>query len=189
MRNFKIPTVVAINHYHSDAEEELELVKDYCRQTQVPVSICKGFELGSNGTRELAEMVHEAASSKRKFVPTYQWNQDPQTKIEAIAKKVYGARKVAFTQRSLDDLRKVEKLKLQHLPVCMAKTQSSFTDDPKIKGAPEDFTLQVREVEIAAGAGFIIPLTGKMLRMPGLPEKPAAENIDIDRSGNITGLA
>ena len=122
------------------------------------------------------------------YKPLYDWEDTVENKIEAIAKKIYGAGSVVFTTRAKLNVKRVKRLGLEKLPVCMAKTQSSLSDNPKLLGRPSGFELQVREIEIAAGTGFIIPILGNMLRMPGLPTVPSAEKIDIDENGQITGL-
>ena len=122
------------------------------------------------------------------FTPTYNWDEPVQDKIEKIATKIYGAANVEYAAQARKDLRTIDKLGLNHLPVCVAKTQKSFSDNAKLLGRPSGFTITVREIEIAAGAGFLVPITGDMMRMPGLPAHPASENIDIDNDGNISGL-
>ena len=135
------------------------------------------------------ETENSVESCQGPFTPVYNWKDTPGNKIRAIAEKVYGAESVKFTSEANAKLRKVKKLGLNHLPICMAKTQSSLSDNPKLIGRPEGFELTVRDVEIAAGAGFIIPITGTIMRMPGLPSIPSSEGIDIDNEGNITGLS
>ena len=138
---------------------------------------------------ELAEKVAELADSwNTPFIPVYENDWNPTDKIEAIARKIYGAAKVEYSVDAKADLKKIEQLGLNHLPVCIAKTHKSLSDNPELIGRPKDFTLTVRQIEIAAGAGFIVPITGEMMRMPGLPDEPAAEKIDIDENGQISGL-
>jgi formate--tetrahydrofolate ligase len=122
------------------------------------------------------------------FTPLYDWKSPMEEKIQTIAQKVYGAKAIDYTTQAKRDLRKIKRLGLEHLPVCIAKTQKSLSDNPKLLGRPKDFLVTVRTIEIAAGAGFVIPITGDIMRMPGLPSTPAAEQIDIDEAGNITGL-
>jgi formate--tetrahydrofolate ligase len=122
------------------------------------------------------------------FKPVYEWEWPVEKKIEAIASKMYGAKHIDYTAKAKKDLEKINGLGLDKLPVCIAKTQKSLSDNPELIGRPKDFVVTVREIEIASGAGFIIPITGDIMRMPGLPEHPASENIDIDEHGNITGL-
>jgi formate--tetrahydrofolate ligase len=138
---------------------------------------------------ELAEIVCDIARNcKNRYKPTYDWNWDVPKKVETIALNIYGAEGVDYTARAREDLEKIKKLGLDKLPVCMAKTQMSLSDNPKLLGRPQDFRIVVREIEVAAGAGFVIPITGEIMRMPGLPAVPTAEKIDIDEQGNIMGL-
>ena len=186
---FGIRSVIAINKFTSDTEEEIKIIKDKCKEMGVHASVADVWSKGGEGARELAEMVTDIAKNcKNRYIPTYDWNWDIPKKVETIAKNIYGAKAVEFTARAKSDLEKIKKLGLDKLPVCMAKTQNSLSDDPKLLGRPENFLLTVREIEIAAGAGFVIPITGEIMRMPGLPVVPAAENIDVDENGNITGL-
>ena len=187
---YGVPAVVCINKFVSDTQEELDLVFAACKKLGARVAICEGWEHGGDGATDLAEQVVAAvADCTGPYKPVYDWNDTPGKKIRAIAKKVYGAESVSFTSEANAQLRKIKRLGLTKLPVCMAKTQNSISDNPKLLGRPEGFELTVRDVEIAAGAGFIIPITGSILRMPGLPSIPSAEGIDIDKDGNITGLS
>ena len=127
-------------------------------------------------------------TSTSEFKPIYNWDMDVKSKIKTIATKIYGANEVVYTATALKNLKTISELGLENLPICMAKTQKSLSDDPKLLGRPKDFTITIREIEIAAGAGFLIPITGNMMRMPGLPAHPASEHISIDNNGNITGL-
>ena len=138
-----------------------------------------------NGTIEEIEIVEEESSN---FKPLYEWNMDVKSKIEIIARKIYGADGVEYSNLAKKNLKTISNLDLDHLPVCIAKTQKSLSDDPKLIGRPEGFIIHIREIEIASGAGFLIPISGDMMRMPGLPAHPASENINIDNDGNITGL-
>jgi formate--tetrahydrofolate ligase len=186
---FDIRPVVAINKFASDTDEELNLIKERCKELGVQASIADVWGKGGEGSMELAEIVCDLTKScKNRYKPTYDWNWDIPKKVETIAKNIYGAKAVEFTAKAKDDLEKIQKLGLDKLPVCMAKTQNSLSDNPKLLGRPENFLLTVREIEIAAGAGFVIPITGEIMRMPGLPNVPAAENVDVDDNGNITGL-
>ena len=186
---FGIHPAVAINKFASDTDEELNLVKDRCKELGVSASVADVWGKGGEGSMELAEMVCDIVERcKNRYIPTYDWNWGIPKKVETIAKNIYGAKAVEFTAKAKADLEKIEKLGLDKLPVCMAKTQNSLSDDPKLLGRPENFIITIREIEIAAGAGFIIPITGEIMRMPGLPTIPAAENVDVDDNGNITGL-
>ncbi|MEQ9404553.1 MAG: formate--tetrahydrofolate ligase [Cyclobacteriaceae bacterium] len=190
VQKFGLPMVVSVNRFTTDTDEEVNEVINFCKSKNVSACECHGWEKGGAGAEELASLVVEAAEScSGKFKPTYDWSMSVMEKIEAVNREIYGGSKVEFAPKAKADLRKIERLGLEKLPVCIAKTQSSFSDDATRIGGPNGFTLTVREIEIAAGAGFIIPITGKMLRMPGLPEIPAAEHIDIDEKGEVTGLS
>jgi formate--tetrahydrofolate ligase len=189
LQSFGIPVVVAINKFTDDTENELSCIFNRCEELNVQVAYSDGWQNGGKGMTELAEKAVEAAEHCEKdFTPTYDLSDSIEKKTEAIAERIYGANKVAFSASAKSILKRANELGFSNFPVCIAKTQNSFSDDASNYGRPSNFTLNVREVEIAAGAGFIIPITGKMLRMPGLPTLPAAENIDIDEEGNITGL-
>ncbi len=186
---FEIRPVIALNRFASDTDAELNIVLERCKELGVPASIADVWGKGGEGAMELAEIVSNLAEScKNRYKPTYDWNWDIPKKVETIAKNIYGAKAVEFTAKAKDDLEKIKKLGLEKLPVCMAKTQNSLSDNPKLLGRPENFLITIREIEIAAGAGFVIPITGEIMRMPGLPNIPAAENVDVDEDGNITGL-
>lgn len=150
----------------------------------------KGWAEGGNGTQDLAKAVVESIEAgKNEFEGLYNWNNSIEEKIETIAKEIYGATKVNYDKKALSGLKTIKDLSLEHLPICMAKTQKSFSDNDKLLARPEGFEITVREFEIAAGAGFIIPILGKMMRMPGLPATPASEGMDIDGDGKISGLS
>lgn len=186
---FGIPAVVAINRFTTDTDEEVAAVQAYCQQLGVPAAVAEVWAKGGEGAEALAAMVAEKADAHTAaFRPLYEWSWPVEKKIETIATTYYGARSVEYTPQAKADLKKIEQLGLNGLPVCMAKTQKSLSDNPDLIGRPRDFVLTVREIEIAAGAGFVVPITGEMMRMPGLPNVPAAEGIDIDEEGNIEGL-
>ncbi len=187
---YGVPQVVAINRFIYDSNEEIDFIINKCDDLGVKVAICDGWEHGGNGTKDLAnEVVTVIENNGEKYKPVYDWNASVEEKVETVAKRIYGAGSVVFLEKAKLDLKRIKRLGIENLPVCIAKTQNSLSDDTKLLGRPEGFKLTVREIEIAAGAGFLIPITGKMLRMPGLPETPAAENIDIDNKGNISGLS
>ncbi|WP_324718984.1 formate--tetrahydrofolate ligase [Salinimicrobium sp. HB62] len=186
---FNITPVIAINKFYSDNDEEIQVILDLAKKLDIKVALSDGWAKGGEGALELAQKVVEAIEEgKSDFKPLYNWDESVINKIETIAKKVYGADKVEFGPKAKKDLKNIMDLGLEGLPVCIAKTQKSLSDDPKLLGRPKGFTLNVREIEIAAGAGFLIPITGDMMRMPGLPAHPASENINIDLEGNISGL-
>src|SRR5690554_1811369 len=189
LKSFGIPIVVSINSFNTDTEAETQAVKDHCEKLGVPVALSYGWEKGGNGCLDLAgEVVKAAESCSNKFQPTYSLDDSALTKMEKIAKIIYGADKVVLSKIAATQLRKFEGMDYGNLPICIAKTEKSFSDDQKRLGRPENFEINIREFEIATGAGFIIPIAGNMLRMPGLPATPAAEKITIDRNGTIEGL-
>ena len=186
---FGICPVVAINRFTSDTEEEIEVVRKTAEDMGVPISVIDIWGKGGAGAIDLAEKVVEITSKPCKTKKTlYDWNWTPERKIETIAKKMYGAQAVDYTQQAKEDLKKVYSLGLDKIAVCIAKTQKSLSDNPELLGRPKDFVVTVRQIEIAAGAGFIIPITGQIMRMPGLPAEPSSEKIDVDNDGHISGL-
>ncbi len=189
MYKFNIRPVVAINRFHTDTQEELEVIVNRCHQLGVKVAIVDAWAKGGEGTQELAHLVAEVAeASATGFKPLYDWNWTIEKKIETIAHEIYGASAIDYTPQAKKDLKTIETLGLTRLPVCMAKTQKSLSDNPTLLGRPKNFVVTVREIEIAAGAGFVVPITGEIMRMPGLPSIPAAEGMDIDDDGTILGL-
>ncbi len=188
-RLYNLPAVVAINHFVHDTEEEIQLVKEKCESMGFKAVLTQVWEKGGAGAEDLARSVVEAINGNQQtFTPLYDWDWPVEKKIETLATKIYGAEGVEYGSDARRDLRRIKKLELEHLPICMAKTQKSLSDDPKLIGRPKGFRLHIREIEVAAGAGFLIPITGAMMRMPGLPGTPAAEQIGIDNEGNISGL-
>lgn len=190
MQKFGLNPVVAINAFPSDTEEEIQLIKERCADRGVKAVVARGWAEGGKGMEELAHaVVTEVEAGKNKFKPLYDWKNSVKTKIETIAREIYGADGVDYSKQALSDLDKIEALGLGNLPICMAKTQKSFSDNDNLLGRPTGFTVNVREFEFAAGAGFIIPILGKMMRMPGLPAVPASEGMFIDNEGKISGLS
>lgn len=186
---FNITPVVAINKFDSDSTEELEFVTNYCTMRGIEVSVVDLWGKGGAGAMELAaKVVDIAGRCCSEFKPLYPLTDTVQQKIETIAKKIYGADSVDYTPKAKAHLKRITNLGLDALPICMAKTQKSLSDNPELLGRPKDFVITVREIEIASGAGFLIPITGEIMRMPGLPEEPSSERMDIDDDGNITGL-
>ena len=189
IRLFNLTPIVAINKFTTDSQEEIDFVKDFCRQLNVSAALADVWGQGGMGTTELAEMVINSVNScSSDFKPLYRLDESVEQKIETIAKNIYGAEAVDYTPKAKANLRKIHDLGLEHLAICMAKTQKSLSDNPELLGRPKDFVITVREIEIAAGAEFLIPITGDIMRMPGLPEEPASEHIDMDNEGNISGL-
>lgn len=188
-KQFGIPAVVAINRFSNDTEEEMAVIREKCQKLGVEAIDSEVWAKGGEGAIDLARMVSKIADEwQTPFVPTYDWNASVEEKIAAIATKIYGAATVEYSSEAKSDMKRIQSLGLDKLPVCVAKTQKSLSDNPDLIGRPRDFTLHVRQIEVAAGAGFIVPITGDMMRMPGLPDLPAAENIDINSSGVIEGL-
>ncbi|MGB6037383.1 MAG: formate--tetrahydrofolate ligase, partial [Cryomorphaceae bacterium] len=186
---YGVPTIVAVNRFTSDTDEEVQAVIDHCKSLGIEAHSADYWKDGGKGGTGLAEaVVNQSKKFSGSFAPVYDLEQSVEEKVNAVAKKIYGAGDVTFAAQAKADMRLIERLGLSNLPICIAKTQSSLSDDPKRRGRPEGFGIEVREIEIAAGAGFLIPITGKMMRMPGLPETPASENIDIDKDGKISGL-
>jgi formate--tetrahydrofolate ligase len=189
-KKFGITPVVALNNFPTDTLEEIEFVQTACENLGVQAVVSYGFAKGGAGTTDLAEAVLESiASGNNNFKPLYDWNLDIQTKIKTIAKEIYGADDVDFSAQALTQLKTITALGYDKLPICMAKTQKSLSDNEKLVGRPRNFKVTVREFEFAAGAGFIIPILGDMMRMPGLPALPASIGMDIDDNGRITGLS
>jgi formate--tetrahydrofolate ligase len=189
---YGLPTVVAINVFPNDTAEELALVDEATRRRGVRTARCEGFSRGGEGALDLARLVIETADATDAAPPppkfAYELGDAPMEKIRKIASTVYGANDVLFTARAEKDLERIEKLGASGLPVCMAKTQLSLTDEPAIHGRPRDFAITVREVRLSAGAGFMVPLTGDMMTMPGLPREPAALRVKLLPNGKIRGL-
>jgi len=189
IRAFGEAPIVALNRHAGDTAEEIDAVRSACAALGVPFATSDHFAKGGEGALELARtLMAHAEASARPFRPLYAEGDPPTHKIRTVARRMYGARNVVFTKNAERDLAEVERLGLGALPVCIAKTHSSLTDDPTVYGRPRDFDLTVRAVQINAGAGFLVVLTGEILRMPGLPRRPLAESIDL-QGGEITGLA
>ncbi|NKJ03945.1 formate--tetrahydrofolate ligase [Rhizobium sp. SG741] len=189
VRKFGVPVVVAINHFVSDTEAEVEALKDYVARLGAEAILCRHWAEGSAGIVDLAHKVVELAESgQAKFQPLYPDNLSLLEKIEIVASKIYHAGEVTADKAVRDQLRSWEDQGYGHLPVCMAKTQYSFSTDPTVRGAPEGHIVQVREVRLSAGAGFVVVITGEIMTMPGLPKSPAAERIFLNDQGYIEGL-
>jgi len=189
VNRFNITPVIAINRFLSDSDAEIDTILEFAKDNNVRVALAEVWEKGGKGALTLAQHVIEIVEKNNsEFTPMYDWNMDVRSKIEAVATKIYGATGVNYSQKAKKNLKTISDLGLDHLPVCIAKTQKSLSDNPRLLGRPKDFVITVREIEIAAGAGFLVPITGDMMRMPGLPAHPASENINIDNDGNISGL-
>jgi formate--tetrahydrofolate ligase len=189
IKKFGVPVVVAINRFASDRVEELEYIRDYCAEMCVKAAFSDVFAKGGEGGIELAEAVCEVIENEEaRFKPLYDLNMHVKEKLGVIAKEIYRADGVNYTLVAEKEIAEIEAAGFANLPVCVAKTQYSLSDDPLKLGAPRDFTILVRDVRLSAGAGFIVALTGEIMTMPGLPKIPSASNIDISADGAISGL-
>ena len=189
MRKYGLPVVVAINRFATDTEAEIETIEAFCKEKDVPVSLTEVFARGGEGGKELAEKVVKTIETKEAhFKPIYDEKLSIKEKLNVLAKEIYRAGDVVFTSNAEKAISEIEKLGKDKLPICVAKTQYSLSDDPQKLGSPKGFTLTVRDVRLSAGAGFIVALTGDIMTMPGLPKVPAAEKINIDENGKISGL-
>ncbi|MDO5311177.1 MAG: formate--tetrahydrofolate ligase, partial [Clostridia bacterium] len=193
MHKYGIPVVVAINRFGTDTDAELKIVEDYCTEKGVCASMCEVFANGGDGGTDLANKVVstiETAEKENKinFAPIYDADLPIKEKIAAISKEIYGAKDVSYTAKAEKAIKELTELGFDKTPVCMAKTQYSLSDNPALLGRPENFIITVREVRVSAGAGFVVALTGDVMTMPGLPKVPAANKMDIDNNGTITGL-
>ena len=188
MRKYGVPVVVAINRFGTDTEAELSYIENYCKQNGADFALSDVFGKGGDGGVELAQKVVEACEKPSDFCPIYDIDLTVKEKIEAIATQIYGAAKVNYTTAAEKAIAEVQKLGADKLPVCIAKTQYSLSDDPALLGAPKDFTITVCNVSLSNGAGFTVVYTGDIMTMPGLPKAPAAHNIDVNNEGKITGL-
>lgn len=186
---YNLPSVVAINAFPTDSEAELQLLKDTCNKMGVDVAISKVWEKGADGGIELAEKLLEILDTKEaNYQPLYDLNLSIKEKIETIAKEIYGADGVEFDKKVLTKMKKYEAQGLADLPICVAKTQYSLSDQPTLLGRPRGFTIKINDLIPSAGAGFLVAISGSIMRMPGLPKRPAAVNMDIDKDGKIVGL-
>ena len=189
IQKFGITPVVAINKFQHDTPDEIKKVQEFCERMGAHCVVADVWGQGGAGTEDLARMVVKVVEENNsRFEPLYDWRLPIKEKIETVAKSIYGAGSVAYMPQANKQIKQFEEIDLAKLPVCIAKTQKSLSDNPRLRGAPYGFEAVVREVQVAAGAGFIIPIMGEMMRMPGLPETPAAEGIDIDQDGTISGL-
>jgi len=190
IRKYNIEPVVAVNSFLSDTSEEVNFVIEKCSSLGVHAVLSEGWSKGGEGTKQLAKAVVDIVENKAtQYKPLYDWKSPVTEKIEIIAKEIYGASKVEYSKKAQLNLRRINRLGFNDFAICMAKTQKSFSDNEQLIGRPEGFTVTVREIEIAAGAQFIIPILGKMMRMPGLPAIPASEGMTIDKDGVISGLS
>ena len=185
---FGLNVIVALNHYTTDSEKEIKLVQEKLAQKDVEVSLVEGWAKGGEGATDIANKLVNLVEEPQNFKMMYEDNDTIKEKILKVATKIYGAKDVDYTEEALHEIEKIEKLGYGNLPVCIAKTQYSFSDDPKNLECSNDYNIHVRNVELKSGAGFIVVLAGKIMTMPGLPKIPAAESIDIDENGEIVGI-
>ena len=189
MQRFGVPVVVALNRFTTDTDAEIEYVKQFCLERDCEFSLCEVWNKGGQGGIDLANKLLKTMEEKQSnYKPLYELNLSIKEKIETIAKEIYGADKVTYDPAANSAIRKITELGFGNLPVCMAKNQYSLSDDPKKLGRPTGFTVNIREVYVSAGAGFVVAITGTMMTMPGLPKVPAAERIDVNEEGRIVGL-
>ena len=192
MQKYNLPVVVAINKFITDTDAEIQVIKDFCAKMDVEVANCEIWEKGGEGGKELVEKVLNAIEknekAEKKYTPLYDLDLSIQEKIEKIAKEIYGADGVDFAPKALNNIKKYVENGYDKLPVCVSKTQKSLSDNPNLLGRPTGFKITINEVRLSAGAGFLVAMAGTIIDMPGLPRKPAAELIDIDENGTISGL-
>ncbi len=186
---FGVPVVVAINRFPFDTKEEIDHLKELCENIEVPYAVTEVYQKGGEGGLELAEEVKNICEEgKSDFSPLYSLDETPREKISDIATKIYGAENVVYTPQAKKDLKRIKRMGLDDLPICMSKTHYSLSDDRKLRGRPKGFKVKIRKIRVNSGAGFLIPMAGDITTMPGLPSHPAAKDIDIDEDGNISGL-
>jgi formate--tetrahydrofolate ligase len=189
IRQYGFKPVISINKFDADTDAEIELLRDHCKAHNIEVAVNEGWARGGEGATDLAKLVVSSIENNSPaFKPLYELNWTFEKKIETIATKMYGADHVEYTVLAKQQLKRIEELGLSDLAVCIAKTQKSLSDNEHKKGCPRGFTFKIREVELSSGAGFIVPIAGTIMRMPGLPSNPSAEKIDIDDNGKISGL-
>ena len=188
IQKYNVPVVVAINRFLTDSKEEEEAIKEFCEELGVKVALSEVWEKGGEGGIELANAVIQSLDEKSEFSPIYNNEESIEEKILTIAKEIYGATDVNYTNAAKKQIANLERIGLDKLPICMAKTQYSLSDDPTLLGRPENFVITVKEIRVSNGAGFIVALTGDIMTMPGLPKVPAANKMDIQENGKIVGL-
>ncbi len=185
---FGLNVIVALNKYSQDSIKEIEYLREKLKERNILLSLVEGWEKGSNGAIDIAEKIVKLSEKEEDFKYIYELEDDIKTKIEKVTSRIYGAKSVIYEENALENIKKIEELGYGNLPICIAKTQYSFSDDPKNLECDKEFDITVRDVELKSGAGFIVVLAGKIMTMPGLPKVPAAENIDIDKNGDIIGI-
>jgi formate--tetrahydrofolate ligase len=190
MSKFNVPPVVAINVFKDDTDEEIAVVKEFCQAQNTPAAETRVFTQGGDGALALADIIADCAQKDQsRMKPIYELEDPVEEKIEKIAREIYGASGVIYTTNAERDIRRITKFGLDKLPVCIAKTNSSLSDDPRLLGRPENFRITINGVNISSGAGFLVPLAGEVMLMPGLPKAPNAMKIDVDEMGRIVGIS
>jgi formate--tetrahydrofolate ligase len=190
LHTFRIPPVVALNVFEGDTDEEIRIVKDFCKGHDAECAEVQAFATGAEGAVELAELVCQAIDKGVCCVtPVYDMEDDLVVKVEKVATRIYGAARVVYTPKADKDIKRIQQLGFGNLPVCIAKTNMSLSDNPALLGRPENFKITISKINISAGAGFLVPLTGEVMLMPGLSKIPNATRIDIDEQGRVTGLS
>jgi len=185
---YQVPYVVTLNRFSSDTKAEVDCVEEWCKAKHIEFVVCDGWERGSDGALDLSHKVIDLCSHENHYHSILDHNSTIETKIETIATQIYGAKGVEYSEIAMNQLKDIYKNKFESLNVCIAKTQASVSDDPKLLGYPSDFTLHIRELQVSSGAGFVVVIAGNIMTMPGLSKDPAAYHIDMDQSGNIVGL-
>ncbi len=188
VHKFNKGAVVALNQFVGDDAAEIALIRARCQELDIPFALCDHYTTGGDGAIELAEKVMEVASLSQPYQPLYPLDMAVEDKVRVICQEMYGAADVAFTKQAAKDLRQIQQLGFDKLPVCIAKAAGSLSDDPRLLGRPRDFDITVRSIQINSGAGFLVVLTGDILRMPGLPKHPGAERWQLEADGSISGL-
>ena len=185
---FGLNVIVAINRFNSDTEAEIECLRKHLEEKGVELSLVEGWAKGGEGAIDIAQKLVNLTEKEENFQYMYELNEGIKEKIEKVATKIYGAKGVVFEEKAQKEMERIEKLGYANLPVCIAKTQYSFSDDPKNLECKDEYNITIRDLELKTGAGFIVALAGKIMTMPGLPRVPAAESIDIDENGEIVGI-
>ncbi|RKX70669.1 formate--tetrahydrofolate ligase [candidate division WOR-3 bacterium] len=188
IEKFKVPAVIAINRFATDREDEVSVIKQFAEKRKIPAAVVDVYRKGGEGAIDLAQLVIEQCNHRNHFQPLYPLDLPVLEKNMIVAREIYGAEAIDLKKKAKSDLKLIKRLGLEHLPVCIAKTHKSLSDNPRLLGRPKDFLVTVREIRISSGAGFLVPITGDVLLMPGLPINPVAETVDIDEDGKITGL-
>lgn len=185
---FGLNVIVAINKYNTDTDKEIQYIQHSLDERDIKVSLVEGWAKGGDGAIDIAQKLVDLTKKEENFRFIYDLEDDIKTKIEKVAKEIYGAIGVEFSEEAINEINKIEGLGFSNLPVCIAKTQYSFSDDAKNLECKDPFKITIREIRLKAGAGFVVAISGKIMTMPGLPRIPAAENIDIDENGEIVGI-